>query len=131
MKKQTILAASGIMMIATVLSRCWGWCATTSMAHFWGGGNNPHADAFWAAFGVPDLLYYILSGGALSASVIPVFSAYLHRNEEEESWRIANTLFTIFVLCAVVGVVGIIIFARPLVAIVAPGFVARDPRSRR
>jgi putative peptidoglycan lipid II flippase len=71
---------------------------------------------------VPDLLYYLLAGGAVGAAVIPVFAGYLRRNEEQESWRAANTILTFFTICAAVGVCLIVIFAHLLVTIVAPGF---------
>jgi len=124
-KRQTILAGATIMMVATILSRLLGFVRDAAMGHFWG-GNTPHTDAFWAAFGVPDLLYYVLSGGALSAAIIPVFAGYLHRAEHADSWRVANTLLTLFALCAAGGAILIVIFARALVLLVAPGF-ARDP----
>jgi putative peptidoglycan lipid II flippase len=124
-KRQTILAGASIMMVATLLSRLLGYVREAAMAHFW--GNNkltaPHTDAFWAAFGVPDLLYYLLAGGALGAAVIPVATAYLHRGEQEEGWRVANTLFTFFGMCAVAGVAVIMAFAPRLVFLVAPGFM--------
>ena len=121
MKKQTVLAASGIMMGATILSRLLGFVREGSIGYFWD-PKSPHTNAYLAAFNVPDLLYYLLSGGALSASIIPVIAAYLQRNERDESWRIANTLLTVFGLCAVVGAGVIMVFARPLVLLVAPGF---------
>jgi putative peptidoglycan lipid II flippase len=121
MKRQTVLAGAGIMMGATILSRLLGLVREGAMGYYWD-PKSPHTNAFWAAFGVPDLLYYLLSGGALSASIIPVVSAYLHRGERDEGWRVANTLFTVFGLIAIVGIGLIMIFARPLVLLVAPGF---------
>ena len=120
MKRQTIVAGATIMMVATILSRLLGWVRDKAIAHFW--GSTPHTDAYWAAFMVPDLLYYLLAGGAVSAAVIPVFTAYIHRKEEAEGWRATNTILTLFSLCAIVGIVLIVLFAPYLVAIVAPGF---------
>jgi len=120
MKRQTIIAGASIMMVAALLSRLLGWVRDRAIGHFW--GNTPHTDAYWAAFMVPDLLYYLLAGGAVGAAVIPVFAGYLRRNQEEESWRAANTILTLFGLCALVGVTLIVLFAPWLVMIVAPGF---------
>jgi len=111
------------MAVAALLSRILGWVRDYSIGHFW--GTTGHADAFWAAFGVPDLLYYMLAGGALGAALIPVFSGYLVRREEQESWRVANSLVTLFGLCAAVGILIIVILAPRLVLIVAPGFAAK------
>ncbi len=108
------------MMVAALLSRLLGWVRDRAIGHFWGA--TPHTDAYWAAFMVPDLLYYLLAGGAVGAAVIPVFAGYLRRGEEAESWRAANTIITLFTLCALIGVILIIIFAPVLVMLVAPGF---------
>jgi len=124
-KRQTILAGATIMMVASLLSRLLGWTRDRAIGHFW--GSTTHTDAYWAAFMVPDVLYYLLAGGALGAAVIPVFTSYLRRNEEQESWRAANTLITLLVLLAAAGILLIIAFARPLVLLVAPGFLKRDP----
>ena len=107
-------------MVAALLSRLLGWVRDRAIGHFW--GSTTHTDAYWAAFMVPDLLYYLLAGGAVSAAVIPVFSSYIRRKEETESWRAANIILTLYGLCALVGVGLIVIFARPLVSVVAPGF---------
>ncbi|MGI6566283.1 MAG: lipid II flippase MurJ [Limnochordia bacterium] len=40
-------------------------------------GRTWHTDAFNAAFVIPDLMYYLLVGGALSSAFIPVFTSYL------------------------------------------------------
>jgi len=119
-KRQTILAGAGIMMVASLLSRLLGWVRDRAIGHFWGSG--PHTDAYWAAFLVPDLLYYLLAGGALSAAIIPVFTTYLHRNEEAESWRVTNTLVTLLGLLAFAGIALIVLFAPGLVTVVAAGF---------
>jgi putative peptidoglycan lipid II flippase len=119
-KRQTILAGASIMAVAALLSRILGWVRDRAIGHFW--GRTPHTEAYWAAFMVPDLLYYLLAGGALSASVIPVLTAYLRRNEEAESWKITNTLVTFFGLCAIIGVTVIMLFAPGLVTLAAAGF---------
>jgi putative peptidoglycan lipid II flippase len=119
-KRQTIIAGASIMMVAALLSRLLGWVRDRAIGHFW--GSTTHTDAYWAAFMVPDLLYYLLAGGAVSAAIIPVFSGYLRRKEEAESWRTANIILTLYGLCALAGVLLIIIFARPLVSVIVPGF---------
>src|SRR5690606_40497249 len=55
-------------------------------------------DAFFAAFVIPDFMYYLLVGGALSAAFIPLFSSYLAKGEEEEGWRMTSTFLNITVI---------------------------------
>ena len=126
-KRQTILAGAGIMMVASLLSRVLGLVRDKAIGHFWGRGL--HTDAYWAAFNGPDLLYFLLAGGALSAAIVPVFTGYLQRKEEGESWKVANTLLTLLLGLAAVGVLVIEIFARQLVLLIAPGFAARPAQA--
>jgi putative peptidoglycan lipid II flippase len=58
-------------------------------------------DSFFAAFIIPDAMYYLLVGGALSAAFIPIFTEYLTRGEEEEAWKVASTFMNITVLLLV------------------------------
>jgi len=120
MKKQTILAGAGIMAVAALLSRVLGWVRDHEIGRYW--GSTLHTDAYWAAYMVPDFLYFLLAGGALGAAIIPTFSAYLRRHEEEESWQVANTLVTFLGLCALAGIALIIVFAPGLVTLAAAGF---------
>ena len=119
-KRQTILAGAGIMSAAALLSRLLGWVRDHEIGRYW--GNTQHTDAYWAAFMVPDLLYFLLAGGALGAAIIPTFSAYLRRHEEEESWRATNILVTVLGLLALLGIGLIIAFAPGMVTLAAAGF---------
>ncbi len=78
-------------------------------------------DAYNAAFRLPDTVFRLLVTGALSASFIPVFSKYFHKNRKE-SYRFAssvvNILFVSFFLISLI----IIIFAQPFSRLLAPGF---------
>ena len=62
--------------------------------------------------------------GALSAALIPVFSSYRARGQEEEAWKLASSVINL-VLIALAGLSLIMaIFAPVFVPIVAPGFDA-------
>jgi len=111
------------MMAATAASRVLGYVRDKTIAYRF--GSTSHTDAYWAAFQIPDLLYYLLAGGALAAALIPVFTAYLVQEQEDEAWRMINTLASVMLLAVAVGVVLIIIFARELVPIAAFGFTRR------
>src|SRR5512139_1478274 len=40
-------------------------------------GAGRELDAYYAAFGLPDLLFTLIAGGALASAFIPVFTGYL------------------------------------------------------
>jgi putative peptidoglycan lipid II flippase len=94
------------------------------VAHLFGAGLA--ADAFYAAFRIPNLLRRLLGEGSLSASFIPVLSEYLHTKSKEETQELINVVFTtLLIVLTVLTVLGMI-FSRQIVGIIAYGF-ANDP----
>jgi len=88
-------------------------------------GLSRELDAFNTANNLPDLLFALISGGALAIAVIPVLSEWIEREGRPAAWdvfsRVANLFFLVTALLAVV----IAIFAGPLVRSqigLAPGF---------
>lgn len=78
-------------------------------------------DAYVAAFVIPDLLFFLLAGGALSSAFIPVFGSYWAKGEREEAWKVFSSLVTLMAFAVFFFVVFAEIFAPQLVAIFTPG----------
>ncbi|MDA8234829.1 MAG: murein biosynthesis integral membrane protein MurJ [Clostridia bacterium] len=115
-----VAQAAGILMVAMFLSRILGFVREQAITTKF--GTSADTDAYIAAFAVPDLLYNLLIGGALSAAFIPVFSGYLARGQEDDAWEAASTVANLlFIVMTVVVVLGII-FAPYLVPLVAYKF---------
>jgi len=115
-----VAKAAGIIMISMMLSRVLGYLRDVVIyAQF---GQNRVTDAYNAAFSIPDFLYMILVGGALSAAFIPVFSSYLANDKEQEAWQVASILFNSIMLLLVVGVTLGLIYTPFLIKILVPGF---------
>lgn len=88
-------------------------------------GVSQELDAFNAANNLPDLLFAVISGGALAIAFIPVLSATMEEKGREAAWelfsRVANWAFLITGLISI----GILFFANPIVKAeigVVPGF---------
>ncbi len=88
-------------------------------------GVGAELDVFHAANNLPDLLFALISGGALSVAFIPVLSAAMEKEGREALWglfsRVANIAFIVTGGLAIV----LAIFAHHFVASevgVAPGF---------
>ncbi|MEK7327287.1 MAG: lipid II flippase MurJ, partial [Chloroflexota bacterium] len=84
-------------------------------------------DAYNAANNLPDLIFAIISGGALAIAFIPFLTETLDRGGRAAAWelfsRVANWAFVITAGLAVV----IALFAGPLVRnVVVPGFKPDD-----
>lgn len=118
-KKKTAKAVI-VVMLVMILSRLLGFIREVIMTNTFGRGIE--TDAFFAAFTIPDMMYYLLIGGALSAGFIPVFTSYISTGKEEEGWQVASTFVNIVVsLLIVISILGTL-FADYLVPIVAYDF---------
>ena len=113
-----MVKAAGFMMITTLLARLLGM-ARDMVLYGWFGQSHI-TDAYNAAFSIPDLIYMLLVGGALSSAFIPVFSSYLARNQEEEAWKVASIVFNYAMLLMLVLIIAGEIFARPLMIMLVP-----------
>jgi putative peptidoglycan lipid II flippase len=109
------LVAAGIL-----LSRMLGFVREHFRARFLGAGIA--ADAFTAAFRLPNLLQNLFGEAALSASFIPVYAGVLSREGEEEAGRVAGAVGAAMALAVSVFVLVGVLLAPVLVDLVNPGF---------
>lgn len=115
-----IAKAAGFIMTTMVLSRLLGYVRDVIIyANF---GQNRITDAYNAAFSVPDFLYMLLVGGALSSAFIPVFSGYLAQDRETEAWEVAGIVFNWMVILLIAGVGAGIVYTPYLINLLVPGF---------
>jgi putative peptidoglycan lipid II flippase len=115
-----IAASAGIVMAAVLASRVLGFLRDWTVAHQLGA--SAVTDAYYAAFTLPDFLNYLVAGGAISLTFIPVFAKYAAENREEEGWHVFSTVISVMgvILLALVAVGEI--YAPHLIEIIAPGF---------
>ena len=78
MDRQSALVAFGILC-----SRLTGFIRQRFFAQYFGLSDS--ADAFMAAFRIPNFLQNLFGEGALSASFIPVYASLLAREERAEA----------------------------------------------
>jgi putative peptidoglycan lipid II flippase len=120
--ERTISAGRAAFLVGTgiFLSRLTGLIRERIFAHYF--GNSAAADAFKAAFRIPNFLQNLFGEGVLSASFIPVYVGQLTRQNKEESGRLAGAIGAILALCtSLLVLVGI--YATPfLIDLIAPGF---------
>lgn len=120
-----ILQSAGIIMASVLVSRVLGFLRDWTVAHQI--GSNAATDAYYAAFTLPDFLNYLVAGGSLSLTFIPVFSKYAAENREGEGWRVFSTVITVMGI-VLVGLVFLGELVAPhLVSLIAPGF---DPQQK-
>lgn len=103
-----------------LLSRIAGLVRQKVFAHYF--STSLAADAFNAAFRIPNLLQNLFGEGVLSASFIPAYTRLLSENREEEARRLAGAVISALALVAAVAVLAGILAAPLLVGLIAPGF---------
>lgn len=80
------------------------------------------ADAFRAAFRIPNLLSTLFGEGVLSAAFVTVYSKLLAKQLDEEADHLAGAIFGILALiCTVCSLLGVLL-APLLIDLIAPGF---------
>ncbi|MBQ1609466.1 MAG: murein biosynthesis integral membrane protein MurJ, partial [Elusimicrobia bacterium] len=119
-----IVKSAGSVSAGTTISRVFGYIRDMLVAYMFGAGM--FADAFYAAFRIPNLLRRMLGEGSFSVAFIPVFSEYLHTKTKSETQKLINVVFTVlFTILCVITILGIF-FSPLLVKIIAYGFTS-DP----
>lgn len=92
-------------------------------------GLSPELDVFNIANNLPDMLFTLISGGALSMALIPVMSDIINKDGKNAGWKLFSSIANLFFLCAIVLAMLTAIFAEPLVSSeigIAPGFTAEQ-----
>lgn len=115
-------AAAALVAMGILASRVLGLARQSLMARYLGATTGIAADAFMAAFKIPNLLQNLFGEGALSASFIPVYVNLLSRNEREEAGRVAGAVAAILALVTSVLVLLGVLLTPYLIPVIAPGF---------
>jgi putative peptidoglycan lipid II flippase len=113
-----VLVAAGIL-----LSRLAGLVRLRVFAHYFGLQSDA-ADAFNAAFRIPNFLQNLFGEGALSASFIPVYASLLRRGRQDEADRVAGAVGAILALAVAVLVLVGLVTTPLLIGALAPGFAS-------
>lgn len=124
MSTQTQKASTGSRSAAVaagiLLSRLIGLVRDRVFAHYF--GNSDAADAFRAAFRIPNFLQNLFGEGVLSASFIPVYARLNAEERHEEASQLAEAIFALLLVITTV-LVAVGVFATPwLIDLIAPGF---------
>jgi putative peptidoglycan lipid II flippase len=115
-QRSAALVAAGIL-----LSRLAGLIRIRVFAHFFGLQSDA-ADAFNAAFRIPNFLQNLFGEGALSASFIPVYARLLAQDNPKEADRVAGAVGASLALIVAILVLAGVLAAPLLCRVLAPGF---------
>lgn len=101
------------MASGTLISRVTGLLRLLALAYALGIG--PFSDAFNLANNTPNIIYDLLLGGIISASILPVFVSHLAKDDEKSAWRAISAVFSVGLAVLAIGTV--------LFEIAAPGII--------
>jgi putative peptidoglycan lipid II flippase len=119
-----LAGAALIVILATALSRVFGYGREIAAAAYFGAG--AEKSAFDVAFMVPSTIQTLVAQAALSAALIPVFAGLLEKDRRDEAWLVARTVFTVLIAVLGIFVAACIVFAPQIMPLFAPGY-RNDP----
>lgn len=122
-KTSHLIRSTAILMAAFLVNKGLGVGRQIVIARTF--GTSGDYDAFIAAFRLPDILFMLISGGALATAFIPVLSERLtHRpTDDPAGWRLTSATLNTILLTVSAAAALVALIALPLVEwLIAPGF---------
>ncbi|WOI52966.1 murein biosynthesis integral membrane protein MurJ [Parvularcula sp. LCG005] len=121
---KSMATVSGLTMVSRVL----GFARQMLIAGIIGASGNPVADAFWAAFRLPNMFRRLLAEGAFQAAFVPLFQRHSVKGDMDGAKAFAEDILA-WMIVILTGLSAIImIFAPVFVSILTTGF--RDDPER-
>lgn len=126
MSKTNLKSTAFMIMVSVLISRILGFFRT-ALIPIKMGGLGDIADAYNAAFQIPDLMYGLIVGGAIAASLIPILSGFVEKEQEKRGWSVISTYINLMMIIMLIITVLGIVFAPQLMGVIAGGFKNQDP----
>ncbi len=120
-RQKSIFSATVVLAVTFALSAILGFLRTRFLYAAFFKCCVLDLDAYNAAFRIPDLIFKLLVTGALSASFIPVFSSYLHK-DKKQAYSMASSVINLLLIFFIAISLVALIFAHPLSQLIAKGF---------
>lgn len=113
------MKTSYILMLITILSKVFGLLREQALAYFF--GTSLVADVFLVAFQLPMTFTNIITG-AVANGYIPVYDKAREKGSKEYADKFTANLSNIILVFSIIITILALIFARPLVKLMAEGF---------
>ena len=120
--RHSAFSATVLLMASTTLSRVIGLVRVKYIA--WLFGRTAAADAFYAAFQLPDMISYFLVGGAASIVFVTMLSRYREEGREDDGERAMSVILTTMALVLGGAIVIAEFLAPAYVRLLLSGFTA-------
>jgi putative peptidoglycan lipid II flippase len=120
-RNRRLIFSTAMVMIIFAVTKGISLLQTFIIARYFGVGRD--LDAYVTANRIPELIVVLISGGALGYAFIPIFSAYLAKEDTKGGWRLASHVINVVLLVAIIISV-IVFFLTPWLVpnVIASGF---------
>ena len=114
-----IIKSGIVVAFFTLISRIFGYIRDILMASYLG----LHADSFAVAFRLPNTFRTLFAEGAFSAAFVPMLSAKLTTESQEEALKFASRVFSLLTMVVASFVTVMMLFMPQVIDCLAPGFI--------
>lgn len=118
--QRKVASAAGLLAASVLIARLLGVLRDAMLAGQVGSG--AEADAYFAAFLIPDILGYLLAAGAAAVAITPPYLKRLEDEGAEAAGRFASVVVGNVGLIATVLTIALWILAEPLLRLQFPNF---------
>jgi putative peptidoglycan lipid II flippase len=115
---KTIGRAALVVSIGVLLSRVLGYVRTLILAGLLGVGAD--TDLYAAAFTIPDILFFLMAGGYLSITLVPLLAGHVQSGDRQAAGAAFTAVFRVVVGAMVILTLVLIAAAHPITAAVFP-----------
>ena len=119
-KRLSISSAAFLLIAASGVGTILGMVRTSLInANF----NGFSASAYFAAFKIPDFIFFTLAAGAMGVAFMPVLADKLSKGSRQAAWELSSSILnTLAIITFILSIISMV-FARPLLHyVVARGF---------
>jgi putative peptidoglycan lipid II flippase len=131
-RRPSLERSTGVMVGLTTLSRLTGFGRNVALAYAI--GQNRLTDAYNVANTTPNIVYELVLGGVLSATLVPLFVSQLATRSgdghgDEDPWREVSAVFTLVVAVAIAACIAFVVAAPQIIDLYLSGDATADQRA--
>lgn len=120
-KKRISLPGAATLLVVTMLfSQLLGFFRTMLVNANFPVTGPESTDAYFAAFKITDLFFYVLAAGVLGVVLIPILSDRMEKGDRKGVWMLSNSLMNLMALITFAIGIFILVFADQMMNVVAP-----------
>ena len=119
-KKISLGGAASLLVVVAMVGQILGFLRNRLISTNFTVVDPGSTDAFFSAFVIPDFFYFTIAAGALGVAYMPVLADKISSGNKKAAQDITNSLLNVSMLVMLGVAVLIIVFAKPLMHVLAP-----------